>query len=377
MSPPLPTVRLAMVGGGPGAFIGPVHRMAAELDGRIRLVAGAFSRDPAKSAAAGAAWNIDPSRVYDDYQALIAGEAARPDGAELLAVVTPNASHLPICSAALAAGMHVISDKPATATLDEARRLSLQVASARGLYALTFTYTGYPLVRTARTLVAQGVIGEVRKVVVEYSQGWLATAAEHQGSKQAEWRADPEQAGLGGCIGDIGVHAFNLAEFVSGQPIAALCADLNSIVPGRMLDDDCNILLRFANGAPGVLHASQIAAGDRNGLRIRVWGEEGGIDWSHDRSEQLTVEQSGKPTQIWHAGEAYAGAPASKARLPSGHPQGFIEAFANIYSDVAEAIRTGSRPPFVPGIVDGVRSMAFVDCALASTRARAWKDLEI
>lgn len=364
-------VRLAMVGGGPGAFIGPIHRMAAELDRKVVLVAGAFSRDAARSQVAGAAWGLAPERCHADFQAMIAAEAARSDGAEMVAVVTPNATHYAIARAALSAGLHVLSDKPATATLDEALALRGLVEQSQAHYGLTFTYTGYPLVRAARDLVARGEIGAVRKIVVEYSQGWLWRALEQEsGQKQAGWRTDPTAAGQGGCIGDIGVHAFNLAEFVAGVPVAELCADLSRIVPGRALDDDCNVLLRFANGAPGVLHASQVASGDRNGLILRVWGDEGGLCWRHAAAEELVVERPGQPTQTWHAGEGYAG--SVPARLPAGHPQGFIEAFANIYADFAAGIRAGVPSTTVPGIEDGVRSMAFVARALESSRDRRW-----
>jgi len=373
--PSLPPVRMAMVGGGAGAFIGPVHRMAAELDRQILLVAGAFSRDATKSREAGVAWGVAPERCHADYRALIADEAARTDGAQLIAVVTPNATHFPVAKAALEAGLHVMSDKPATATLDEALALRTVVAEAQGLYGLTFTYTGYPLIREARAMIARGEIGAVRKVVVEYSQGWLWSAIEHEdGQQQARWRTDPAQSGHGGCIGDIGVHAFNLAEFASGVPVKSLCADLSRVVPGRKLDDDCNVLLRLANGAPGVLHASQVATGDRNGLILRIWGETGGIEWRHEGNEQLVLNRPGVPTQVMHAGEGYAGIAAP--RLPAGHPQGFIEAFANIYRDMANAIRSGHPATIVPGIAEGVRSMAFVDAAIASSQARSWVDLK-
>lgn len=372
-APPAP-VRLAMVGGGPGAFIGPVHRMAAELDRKVELVAGAFSRDSGRSRAAGAAWGLDPARCHSDYRALFAAEATRPDGAELVAIVTPNATHFAIASAALEAGFHVLSDKPATATLDEAIALRTLAARAHAHYGLTFTYTGYPLVRRMRELVAQGAIGGVRKVVVDYTQGWLWRPLEaEQDQKQAGWRTDPGQAGLGGCVADIGVHAFNLAEYVAGLSVTDLCADLSSIVPGRTLDDDCNVLLRFANGAPGVLHASQVATGARNGLTLKVWGETGGLIWRHEASEELVLERPGEPTATYHAGEASAG--LARPRLPAGHPQGFIEAFANIYGDFAAGIRAGVPSPDVPGIAEGVRSMAFIAKALESARAREWRTL--
>ena len=247
------TLRLAMVGGGPGSFIGPVHRMAAELDGKIRLVAGAFSRDAGKTAQAARDWGVAADRAYVGYAAMIEGEGKRDDGAELVAVVTPNHLHFEVSVAALKAGLHVMSDKPATLDLAEARALAKVVAESGRLYGLTHVYTGYPMVREAREIVRRGDLGAVRKIVVEYAQGWLSRPIEQDGDKQAGWRADPKQAGVGGCIGDIGVHAFNLAEFVGGAPVERLCADLAAVVPGRVLDDDCNVLLRFAGGARGVL----------------------------------------------------------------------------------------------------------------------------
>lgn len=364
-------IRLAMVGGGPGSFIGPVHRMAAELDGRIRLVAGAFSRDPAKSAAQAQAWGVAPDRVHGDYRQMIAAEAARSDGAEMVAVVTPNHLHFEVSDAALSAGLHVMSDKPATLNLAEARALSQVVTGSGRLYGLTHVYTGYPMVREARELVQRGELGAVRKIVVEYSQGWLSRAIENEGSKQAEWRSDPARSGVGGCIGDIGVHAFNLAEFVSGARVERLCADVAVVVPGRALDDDCNVLLRFAGGARGVLVASQISAGARNNLNIQVYGEKGGLSWSHERHTELTIDWLDGPSQTLHAGSPYLGAAALAAnRIPTGHPEGFIEAFANLYRDFADAIVEGrGHTGLVPDIADGVRGMAFVETAVAASRA--------
>lgn len=367
-------VRMAMVGGGPGAFIGPVHRMAAELDRKVVLVAGAFSRDLEKSRSAGARWGVDADRVHADAHGLIASEAARPDGAEFVAIATPNATHFAIAKAALEAGLHVLCDKPATARLSEAEELANIVDRSGRIFALSFTYSGYPLVRRARQMIADGVLGPIRKIVVEYSQGWLANAIESGGNKQAEWRTDPELAGQGGCIGDIGVHAFHLCEYVSGERVSRLCADVGSLVAARRLDDDCNVLLRFGNGASGVLHASQIAAGDRNDLSLRIWGERGGLEWRHSRADELVLSLAGQPVQVWHAGEPYAstGAP----RLPAGHPQGFIEAFANLYGDFADAVRAGGGlPDHLPGIAAGVRTMAFVDRAVASSRMEGWVDL--
>ena len=368
-----------MVGGGPGSFIGPVHRMGAELNGRVRLVAGAFSRDPQKSAAAALAWGVAPERAYADAAALIAGEGAREDGAELVAVATPNHLHFEAASAALAAGFHVISDKPATLDLAEALRLSEIVAASGRLYGLTYVYTGYPMVREAREIVRRGDLGAVRKVVVDYSQGWLSRPVEREGDKQAAWRADPAQAGAGGCIADIGVHAFNLAEFMSGLRVERLCADVASVVPGRVLDDDCAVLLRFTGGARGVLVASQISAGARNDLTIRIYGERGGLTWSHERHAELVVDWLEGPSQVLHAGSAYLGAAGKAAmRLPAGHPEGFIEAFANLYGDFAAAIAE-ARPTAdpVPGVLEGVRGLAFVERAISSSReGSGWVPLE-
>ena len=371
------TLRLAMVGGGPGSFIGPVHRMAAELDGKIRLVAGAFSRDPGKSAEAARAWGVAADRAYGDYGAMIAGEQAREDGAELVAVVTPNHLHFEVSAAALKAGLHVMSDKPATLNLAEARALAGVVAASGRLYGLTHTYTGYPMAREAREIVRRGDLGAVRKIVVEYSQGWLSKPLEQGGDKQAGWRADPAQSGVGGCIGDIGTHAFNLAEFIGGVRVARLCADLAAVVPGRKLDDDCNVLLGFEGGARGVLIASQISAGARNGLKIAVYGETGGLSWSHERHTELTVDWLDAPSQVLHAGSAYLSQPARAAsRIPTGHPEGFVEAFANLYRDFADAIGAGrgSADP-VPGIAEGVRGMAFVETAVAAN-GQGWVPLE-
>lgn len=370
-------LRLAMVGGGPGSFIGPVHRMAAELDGRIRLVAGVFSRDPDKNAAAADGWGVARDRVYADHHAMIAAERARPDGVDLVAVVTPNHLHFDVSAAALRGGLHVISDKPATLNLAQAQDLANIVAGSGKLYALTYTYTGYPMVREAREIVARGDLGRVRKVVVEYSQGWLSRPLEREGNKQADWRSNPAQSGVGGCIGDIGVHAFNIAEFITGSRVERLCADLAAVVPGRSLDDDCNVLLRFEGGARGVLIASQISAGARNGLKISVYGETGGLTWSHERHTELTLDWLDGPSQVLHAGSAYLGAGAQAVtRIPTGHPEGFIEAFANIYRDFADAIQ-GRDGGLVPDIAQGVRGMAFVERAVAASQADAgWVALE-
>ncbi|WP_397420301.1 Gfo/Idh/MocA family protein [Phenylobacterium sp.] len=372
-------LRMAMVGGGPGAFIGPVHRMAAELDGRFRLVAGSFSRDASRNAEAGRMWGVREDRIYADYHQMIHAEAARPDGAQLVAVVTSNDTHYSISAAALDAGLHVMSDKPATLNLAEARALAGKVAASGKVYGLTYIYTGYPMAREAREIVRRGDLGAIRKVVVEYAQGWLSRPIERDGDRQAGWRADPAQAGVGGCIGDIGVHAFNMAEFVSGLRVERLCADLSSMVPGRVLDDDCNMLLRFAGGARGVLIASQISAGARNGMTIKVYGEKGGLCWSHERPGELALDLLDAPSQILHAASGYLSAPArARVRIPTGHPEGFIEAFANLYADLADAIAEGRTDPApLPGIADGVRGMAFVERAVAASRdGEGWVSLE-
>jgi predicted dehydrogenase len=373
-------IRFGMVGGGAGSFIGPVHRMAAELDGNIRLVAGAFSSDAGRSREAGLHYGLSPERSYSSYAALFAGERQRDDGIDFVAIVTPNHLHLPVAKAALEQGFHVLSDKPATATLAEGLTLRELVQRSGRLYGLTYTYTGYGLVREARRICARGDLGAIRKVVVEYSQGWLAERIESTGQRQAAWRCDPAQAGIGGCIGDIGVHAFNLLEFVTGLRVAEVAAQLSSVVPGRLLDDDCNVLLRLGNGAPAVLVASQIAAGERNGLTLKVYGERGGLAWSHDAPNRLTLSALDGDTRILHGG---ANAPAlgevarAAFRLPLGHPEGYIEAFANIYRDFAALVRAGDtgslQSSLVPTIDAGLRGMAFVDAAVRSSRAgSAW-----
>lgn len=369
-------IRMGLVGGGPGSFIGPVHRIAAELDRRIVLVAGAFSSDAARSQAAAATYGLSPDRAYSSLEAMIAGEAGRPDGIEMVAIATPNHLHLPQARMALAAGLAVMSDKPATATLAEARELAEVVASARQPYRLTFTYTGYPMVREMRARIAAGEISQVRKVVVEYFQGWLSDRVEDHGSKQAAWRVDPAQAGLGGCIGDIGVHAFNIAEFVTGDVVVAINPELAAVVDGRALDDDCTVLLRFGGGARGILAASQIATGERNNLRLRVFGETGNMEWSHEASDRLTLTDAGGSTRTLFAGSGAVGpAAVAASRLPAGHPEGYLEAFGNLYRDFAGLLR-GEPAPQLPGIADGLRSMAFVETAVRCN-GQGWTKLYI
>ncbi len=371
---------MAMVGGGPGSFIGPVHRMAAELDGAIRLRAGVFSRDHARSLAAAAGYGIDPERAYPDVATMLAAEAQRPDGIAFVAIATPNDTHLPIAAAALAAGVHVISDKPATATLGEALTLQNHVAASSALYAVTYTYTGYPLIREARERVARGELGRIRRIHVEYPQGWLAEPVEQGDNRQAGWRTDPAHTGVGGCISDIGVHALNLAEYVSGERIGHLLADLAAVVPGRRLDDDATLLLRFAGGARGLVAATQIAAGARNDLRLAIWGERGGLQWSHADCQHLYLRWPDRPDEVVSAGAPYLGSLAARAsRLPAGHPEGFIEAFANIYRDFAGAIHAATPIAETPlcGIEDGVRGLRFVDAALRSAaQGGTWQPVE-
>ncbi len=358
-------LRMGMVGGGPGSFIGPVHRIAAELDREIELVAGAFSSDPVRSRQAGESYRIDPARAYPELAAMLHEEAAREDGVDFVAVTTPNFHHLPAVKAALAAGIPVICDKPAAATLAEAEEMAALVAAAGLPFALTYTYSGYPLVREARARVAAGALGAIRKVVVEYPQGWLAAEAE---GKQAEWRVDPARAGAGGCIADIGVHAFQLAEFVTGLRVTRIFSDLGAVVPGRVLDDDCQILLRFENGARGALLASQIAVGERNGLSLRIYGEKGGLCWRQESPNELRLHHLDGRTELVQAGDPGLGLDAVAAsRTPGGHPEGYLEAFANLYRDFARMLR-GEPGALVPGMAEGLRGMHLIDLAVRASR---------
>lgn len=370
-------LRMGMVGGGPGSFIGGVHRLAAEMDREIELVAGAFSSDPGRCRIAGETYKIDPDRSYVSWTEMIAAERMRGDGIDFVAIVAPNHLHFPVAKAALEAGLAVMSDKPMTATHAEACELSRVVSGARLPFRVAYTYTGYPLVREARKLVADGALGTMRKAIVEYSQGWLARPIEREGSKQAEWRADPARAGEGGCIGDIGVHAFNLVEFVTGRRVKRINADLNSVVPGRVLDDDCNVLLRFDNGAPGALIASQIAVGDLNGLRLRVYGDQAALHWRQERPNTLTINRIDGTTEIRHAGAALLGADARAAtRVPPGHPEGYLEAFANLYRDFAGLLRGEGDAALVPGVEDGLRGLSFVRTAVDNSRqGGGWTEL--
>lgn len=365
-------LRMGLVGGGPGSFIGPIHRIAAELDREIELVAGAFSSDAARSAQAGAFYRLDPSRAYGDVGAMVRAEAQRPDGIDFVAIASPNFHHLPAASAALEAGLPVICDKPITASLAEAEVLA-KLVRAKGLpFGVTYTYSGYPLVREARERIAAGQLGAIRKVVVEYPQGWLAGPAE---GKQAQWRVDPARAGDGGCIADIGVHAFHLAEFVTGRRVVRLLADLAAVVPGRLLDDDVQLLLGFDNGARGVLLASQVMVGERNGLRLRVYGDRGGLDWRQEAPNRLVQHHLDGRTELVQAGDGGLGpAAVSASRTPGGHPEGYLEAFANLYRDFAKLIR-GQAGALIPDVEEGLRGMRLIDLAVRASREGAgWVD---
>ena len=367
-------LRMGMVGGGPGAFIGPVHRMAAELDGGIELVAGAFSSTIERSQEAGRRYGLAEDRVYASCEAMILAERSRRDPIDFVSIVTPNHLHLPGARAALQHGFPVISDKPATASLQEALELESVVLSTGLPYALTYTFTGYPMVRQARALCREGALGPIRKVLVEYLQGWLSEPVELSGHKQAGWRLDPARAGIGGAIGDIGVHAFQIVEFVTGMQTTELCASLKSVIPHRQLDDDCSILLTLDGAVPGVLLASQIATGEGNGLRLRIYGEKGALDWQHELPNQLIVRHTGQPAQVYSAGTDYLTVDAQKVtRLPVGHPEGLIEAFANIYREFGDVVKSGGAlPDSLPGIRDGVRGMRFVQRSIESSRTRQW-----
>lgn len=366
-------VRMGMVGGGEGAFIGVVHRMAASIDGEIELVCGAFSSDPARARRSGLALHLPDDRVYPDYVAMMAAQAALPadQRMQFVAIVTPNHMHFPVAKAALQAGFHVMSDKPATLSLDEALQLRQVVEDTGLLYGLTHTYTGYPLVKEARMQVLAGALGKVRKIVVEYPQGWLA-GAQDDDNKQAAWRLDPAQAGISSCMGDIGVHAANLAEYVTGLVITELCADLSSFVPGRELDDDGSILLRFEHGAKGVLIASQISVGEENGVSIRVYGDKGGLEWHQQEPNTLWMKWADRPEQKLRTGGEYLSDLAkSNTRTPMGHPEGYLEAFANLYMAFVGQIRareSGEQPSEraqdCPGIEEAVRGMTFIELAV-------------
>lgn len=369
-------IRLGMVGGGEGAFIGAVHRIAARLDDHYTLVAGALAATPEKAQRSGAALGLDPARIYDDYKAMARREARLKDGIEAVAIVTPNHLHAAVAEHFLKAGIHVICDKPLTTTLKDALRLERLVRDTGLIFAVTHNYTGYPMVRHARAIVAAGEIGKVRIVQVEYAQDWLTSRLEETGQKQADWRTDPARAGAGGCIGDIGTHAYNLADYITGLSVTALCAELTRFVPGRALDDNVAIMLRYENGARGQLWASQVAPGNENALRIRVYGEKGGLDWCQEQPNQLRWSPFGEATRMISRATGAANAAAARVtRIPAGHPEGYLEGFATVYSEIAEAIRaarSGAKQPaecHFPTVSDGVKGVAFIEAAVKSSKA--------
>lgn len=372
---------MGMIGGGPGAFIGAVHRIAAAIDGEIELVAGAFSSDAAKSRQMGEQLHLQSNRVYESYQQLIEQEASLPQGERIdfVSIVTPNHLHFAPAKMALESGFHVVLDKPATFNLAEAKELQQVVESSGKLFCLTHTYTGYPMVKEARQQVLSGKFGAIKKVYVEYPQGWLSTALEQTDSKQAGWRTDPTKSGIAGAMGDIGTHAFNLAEYVSGKKVEQLCADIQTIVPDRKLDDDGAVLLRFSEGTSGVLIATQIAAGEENNVKIRVYGEKGGLEWKQEDANTLLVKWLDKPTEIWRTGTGYLSSFAQhNSRTPSGHPEGYLEAFANLYRNFAlcvQAQKLGEQPKAewldFPGIEEGVRGMLFIEKVIESGKSES------
>jgi predicted dehydrogenase len=383
-------IRYGMVGGGRGAFIGAVHRIAAAMDQQIDLVCGAFSSDPERSKASGADLFLPPNRCYGTFEEMILAERALPadQRMDFIAIVTPNHMHYPPAKMALENGFHVLSDKPATFDLAEANALAALVKKTGLLYGLTHNYTGYPLVKQARDMIATGKLGKIRKVVVEYPQGWLATRLEASGQKQAGWRTDPKRSGAGGCVGDIGTHAENLAEYITGLQISELAADATSFVKGRKLDDDVNVLLRFKGGAKGVLHSSQISVGEENNLNIRVYGELGGLEWHQKEPNTLLVKWLDQPMQVYRTANGYlCDAAKAAGRTPPAHPEGYLEAFANIYKNFANAIRareagqklakTALANDF-PKIEDGVRGMAFIKAVVESSAKNAqWTKLDV
>jgi len=378
-------IRLGMVGGGIGAFIGDVHRMAARLDDRYELVAGAFSSDPARTKESAAEFGVAEDRAYEDFTTMAREERARADGIEAVAIVTPNHLHHAPARAFLDAGIHVICDKPLTASLEDARELQALVKESDLLFAVTYNYSGYPMVRQAREMIGNGALGDIRVVQVEYPQDWLSTDLETSGQKQAAWRTDPKQAGAGGSLGDIGTHAFHLTEFVTGLEVTSLLADLHAFVPGRQLDDNAQMLLRFSNGARGSLWASQVAVGHENGLRIRVYGEQASLEWFQEQPNQLRYSVLGETPRVITRGCSAAGDSANAVtRIPGGHPEGFLEAFANLYRDFADQIQarknqqaTPDNANLVPTVTDGLKGVEFVEKAVASSaNGGIWQSLE-
>ncbi|MBX8825965.1 Gfo/Idh/MocA family oxidoreductase [Ochrobactrum sp. SFR4] len=376
-------IRLGMVGGGQGAFIGAVHRIAARIDDQYELVAGALSSDPARAGASAQELGISSERSYASFEEMALAESQRPDGIEAVAIVTPNHLHGAAARAFLAAGIHVICDKPLTTTVSEAEQLVETVQQSGKIFVLTHNYSGYPMIRQAREMVANGDLGDIRVVQAEYAQDWLTERSELSGNKQAEWRTDPKRSGAGGAIGDIGTHAYHLAGFVSGLEAEAVLAQLTSFVEGRALDDDVQIMLRYKGGARGMLWASQVAVGNENGLKLRVYGSKGGLEWSQSDPNYLWFTRFGEPKQLIARGGAGAGASAARVtRIPGGHPEGYLEGFATIYTEAARAIRAarnGEKPDaavLFPTVEDGLEGMRFIEASVASSKAgNVWTNL--
>jgi len=372
-------LRAGIVGGGRGAFIGSVHRAAVELDGGAQVVAGAMSSHPDVARASAADWFLE--RSYDSYQEMASAEAAAADGIDFVTIATPNDLHFPVARTFLAAGIHVVCDKPLALSVDEGEELARIVAGGTTLFALTHNYTAYPAVRQAREMVRAGKLGELRKVMVEYSQDWLMQPLERHGNRQAAWRTDPARAGPGGAVGDIGSHAQNLLEFVTGCEIESLCADLSSFVAGRQLDDDGNILVRLRGGAKGTLVCSQVACGEENRLSIRVYGSQAGLEWHQEEPNTLLYKAAGEPWARLRTGQRYMSESARQVtRLPPGHPEGYLESFASLYRCFMQDVRrveSGQAPVRdYPGVEDGVRGLRFIAKAVASSRAGAvWMSL--
>jgi predicted dehydrogenase len=377
-----------MIGGGQGAFIGAVHRIAARIDGEYELVGGAFSSNPENSRLSGSLLGLSPDRVYSSYHELIEKEKRLPgdERVQVISIVTPNHLHFEPSKLSLENGFHVILDKPMTFSLAEAKELDKVVKATGKLFCLTHTYTGYPMVKEAKQLIKTGKLGVIRKIYVEYPQGWLSTFLEGSDNKQASWRTDPTKSGAAGAMGDIGTHAFNLAEYVSGLEVTQICADINIVVKGRKLDDDGSALLKFNNGASGVLTATQIAAGEENNIKIRVYGEKGGLEWHQSDANSLTLMYTDKPAEIWRTGGSYTSSFAShNTRTPAGHPEGYLEAFANLYRNFALTIKAGleGKEPEkewldYPGINEGVRGMAFIENVIASGKSdKKWTEFVI
>ncbi|NVK35108.1 MAG: Gfo/Idh/MocA family oxidoreductase [Rhodobacteraceae bacterium] len=369
-------IKLGMVGGGQGAFIGAVHRIAARIDDEYELVAGALSSDAERSKASGAELGLDPARCYGSFEEMAKAEAARPDGIEAVSIVTPNHMHFPAAKAFLEAGIHVICDKPLTSNLADAEALEKVVAASGKLFILTHNYSAYPMIRQARDMIANGDLGNLRLVQMEYVQDWLTEDLESSGQKQASWRTDPTKSGLGGCIGDIGTHAFQLGCFVSGLTPESVLADLTSFVEGRKVDDNVSVLVRFAEGAKGMLWASQVAPGNENALTLRVYGDKAGFEWQQEHPNHLWYTPLGQPKQLLtRAGAGASEIAARLTRTPGGHPEGYLEGFANIYLEAAAAIREASGGPAidpastVPGIKDGLSGMRFIDACIRSSNA--------